>query len=655
MTQKELDTRLEKVAAIYDAIGEGKRAKDARERIGKPAGKYFNLEGYERIADSYKKKNYIQKNIKLEPYEIQELSREQYWQIFQSSRKRKFDIHFFTKNELEIFETSRRIYNRLNQLKGIYGYSDQDLKWAKSALNQIPETMGRVGGGTERYYAKLYAKKKGYKRGSPEEVEKAKRYIETIFMEATKILEKTEPKRDALKLELRTDFYIEKGDYLRRGEEAQVIEIKKIAMRSGGNFGDEKYVSYRLHDLERLTTYEVEDRQEYWMINNYKRAEKITKAEFSKLKKAASEPLPEATQKDLLNKINTEIKNQNGDLVRLLLRDYFNKVVLREPKKVATYFELRYKIPYKKHRPCICPEDYDEQTLANFYNKLPDNIWNLIPKNLIAKPKKISSRKDYQADPEDKHLKNLVGPFVGKDTFQLSMMGVHFDEKGITATNARLLLFLPKIKEGKKGTYCMTSRCFKENQTAEITDRAFPNYLGVLPKLKTKYTTFLLDVHQQRTLIQTLDKNGFEGNIINYLYGKENYVAVHSKTILQPGLEAMAKLGYEKARLWIESPNKAMVLTAPEVTKKQLVEKSVPLMLLMPFYRGENWKEFQSVLKPGDVLYDLEKNELRFFGNEKPAVRFGGGEYDKERKLKLAKAKAAAQKQRIRILYIMNN
>jgi len=337
---------------------------------------------------------------------------------------------------------------------------------------------------------------------------------------------------------------------------------------------------------------------------------------------------------------------------RLELIEYFRKVVLRQPEKLRMYFEMRAAIPTTKFRPCICPEDYNEEVLKNFYTKLNQNIWNLIPDKLKANPRKITLRSDYKVDQEDKQLEQLIRSFVSTDHMRKAMHGVYFDENGIVATDAHMLLFMPVVKTGEKGIYCMTRKCFKDNDGNSIVDAIYPKYREVLPKAKKKYKSYVLDINQIRKIVQTLKNNGFQNQkelAITFIYGDDEFILFNTLKKLIPALETFAKLGYGNVKLWIHNNTSAGVLTAPDVTRKALNERKTDIMMVMPLYLGDTWEETESNMLPGDLIYNLDEHSISFNGSYAGAVYFENKE-DENIRVKLAKAKAVAQKQRIRIL-----
>ena len=469
-------------------------------------------------------------------------------------------------------------------------------------------------------------------------------------MNITNITTKQITQPDTIKIN--NDFTIRVNTYLQRGDEPRVFYIQKITDKSRDKSSPKLYASYKIYNLETFVEYGVEDLNEFQIKEKFEKAAEISKSKFKALQKAAAQPVPEKDQEEMLRQIRKLIKEDALLPAQLELTDYFRKVVLRQPEKLRVYFEMRAAIPIAKFRPCICVEDYEKEVLENFYAKLNQNIWNLIPDKLKANPRKLTLRSDYKADPEDKQLEQLIRPFVSTDHMRKAMHGVYFDENGIVATDAHLLLFMPGKKPDKKGIYCMTRKCFKDNDGNSIVDAIYPKYREVLPKAKMKYKSYVLDISQMRKIIQTLKNNGFQKQkelAITFIYGDDEFIRFNTHKKLIPALETFAKLGHDKVKLWIYNNTSAGVFTAPDVSRKTLNEHGTDIVLVMPLYIGDTWEDIQDNMLLGDLIYNLDEHSISFKGSDAEAVYFEN-EDDKTVRIKLAKAKAIAQKQRIRIL-----
>jgi len=450
-------------------------------------------------------------------------------------------------------------------------------------------------------------------------------------------------------IELRKGVTIKEGDYLRRGEEPYVILIKKIEQKENRRKELKTKVDYQVFELERLTQYLIEDRFESEFKKNYEEANILSKEGFDQLWKEFEKPLSEEAEQEIIGSFNKAIRAGSNEVAAAHAKSYFQKVVIRQPEKISTYFELRKKVS-ARFRPCICMEHFEERVLKKFMAQLPENFWKMIPKDMIAKVRKAKDLSDFEPKEDDAKLKQLIAPFAGSDKFRMALLGVNFDDRGITATNAHALLFLPKVKKGKKGVYCMTRKCFKENDGNDLLDIRFVEYQLVTPKGSDEYLSFELETAPLIQLIKTFDAIGYSPkNILamNFQMGK-NQISFDAKNILLPILQTLRKLGHEKIKMWFLSSKKAVAFSAPDATIKSIVDFKTTFLLGMPFYRGETKAEMEETLIPGDIFFDIHKKTLRFHGS--PHIYQFGKPDDKIKILKLAKAKAAAQKQRIRIL-----
>ncbi len=358
--------------------------------------------------------------------------------------------------------------------------------------------------------------------------------------------------------------------------------------------------------------------------------------------------------KELKSKIETALGKGDYGIANELLIEFFEKVVSKDSSKLKDFFEYRKQIKHKSKRPCVCLDDIAEDKLLAFFRNLDTNLWNLLPK---AKPRKIKDLRAYQAHPQDPMLIDLVKPFVGAESSQLSMLGVHFDDKGIVATNAIKLVFLPKIAN-KKGTYCMTRKCFQSNSgELEYNDWKFPDYQNIIPKTDTTYDTFLLDIAKMRDLIHTLENNGIRrgGDVrLNFVCGDKKYLVIDAYANLLSALEAMAKLGQSQAKIWLESPHRPVIISASNASIEQIskLEESFVLLMPMAIGRDDSYTEFEKNMTLSDPVYDLDKGTFFFWKRAKKAVSFAPASPIKQpdakaKKILIAKAKAAA---RIRIL-----
>ena len=262
-------------------------------------------------------------------------------------------------------------------------------------------------------------------------------------------------------LEIRKGETVHIGDFYQMEDKESIIEVINLEAKDFRNLGLTWYVSIRVYNLSHFSVFDKGAITGNSFRLLYKNAILLSKERFEELWKKSKKPLPESKQDEIISEVKEHIKTGNLERAKQALLDYFNQVVIREPEKIKTYFLLRFAIPKQRFRPCFCLEYVPNTMIEKVYEELPKSLFEYIPKDLIAKPRKLSNRANYAADPENKDLKDLINPFVSTDSFQISMLGISFGEKGTAATDAHLLFYSPKVKKGKKGVYCMTKKCFK--------------------------------------------------------------------------------------------------------------------------------------------------------------------------------------------------
>jgi hypothetical protein len=77
------------------------------------------------------------------------------------------------------------------------------------------------------------------------------------------------------------------------------------------------------------------------------------------------------------------------------------------------------------------------------WSDIPDEFKN------IRLPKQI----DWNANPSDDGLNEIVKPFLSKEPLRPAMEGINFDDNGITVTNAHILLTIPTVDHEFQGLY----------------------------------------------------------------------------------------------------------------------------------------------------------------------------------------------------------
>jgi|GEM_PF-2561359 len=439
------------------------------------------------------------------------------------------------------------------------------------------------------------------------------------------------------------DFELKKGDYFAQEANQALFSIKEIMK-------DEVWLIF--YDLDANYSYEMEPYTLKEFEFEFTNIAAISPAVFKSLTQDQT-PLLEKEIEQLATKLKEALHLKSFDLAEMLLIDYFKKVVLVQPSKLLDYFEFRSQIKLKKYKPCICYQDIDAIRLKAFYGKLPTHLWAILEKHIKARMPKIKNQSHYEADPNDKALQNLVSPFVSTDNLRVAMMGVHFNAHRTVATDAYNLLYLPKGNKDKTGVYCMTRKCFKENEQEVKVTVKFPDVSVILPTQDNEFETYDIDLIFFRTLIKNLDTAGLKDNhqklAINFRYGSKGFIGFDCNKTLIHAIEALLKLGCSTAKLWIQGSNKAMILSGADATKNDLVAGRVPFVLSMPVHLGNDIKEFKASIGYGEVVYNLDKQSFIFHG-QKVTPYTHLNEAAETTKFQNKQSIAKAQAQRIRIL-----
>lgn len=161
-------------------------------------------------------------------------------------------------------------------------------------------------------------------------------------------------------------------------------------------------------------------------------------------------------------------------------------------------------------------------------------------------------------NPYDKGLYSIVAPFLGHDDLRPVMSGMNFDENGITATNAHVLITLPYPNKKYEGIY--EPDLSKRKDSDQITiDGKYPNYSAVIP-FSDNTTHFLIDVYK---LLQYTNVAMKYANKTFYqiAYKINNEAVSFNGRFMVENLKTLLKLGHEKVYAHYIAPNKAMVLS----------------------------------------------------------------------------------------------
>ena len=325
-------------------------------------------------------------------------------------------------------------------------------------------------------------------------------------------------------------------------------------------------------------------------------------------------------------------ENRSSKDVHALFGPYLHAVAMN-PELLTDLLNFNETIPAKYRQFFHAYDlDYDQRFLEN----LKTHVFNLVPDSY----KKLSSIKQlsFQADPDDPNLRKLVEPFTGKEELRIMMQGVHFDDYGIVATNAHILLFIDRVKKGKKGTFCVTKKCWDDNvfvsqsfiknlpeeEQAEVIksnekahdkhlrkglDGKYPQYQAVVP---TNHDFIKVNLHAVREFCHILSK----AQLINptthqvaFLF-REHYFGFNNDFMLDC-VETMMKLGYDEAEFAYSSPVRGVLIT-PVHKHLDAPKLETDFTLIMPVMLNLTGQENQK----GFLAFDMETQCAKNVGLE---------------------------------------
>jgi hypothetical protein len=154
------------------------------------------------------------------------------------------------------------------------------------------------------------------------------------------------------------------------------------------------------------------------------------------------------------------------------------------------------------------------------WSDIPDEFKN------IRLPKQI----DWNANPSDDGLNEIVKPFLSKEPLRPAMEGINFDDNGITVTNAHILLTIPTVDHEFQGIYKkekLSSKSLQEVFPDGVIkiDAKFPNYEPIIPKQSEIKKVFYVDVLKLLTYFKVAKNYSDNTQIIFKIDGSEMSVA----------------------------------------------------------------------------------------------------------------------------------
>lgn len=163
---------------------------------------------------------------------------------------------------------------------------------------------------------------------------------------------------------------------------------------------------------------------------------------------------------------------------------------------------------------------------------------------------------DYALVPGNAGLKAIMGPYVGNDELRPIMTNLYFDEHGVTATDAHVLIHIAgKVDEKHFGIYSLDGKPFDNAE-----DRRYPNYQAVFPKKNEsihKINPELL-YNWCRFMRQSGVANGFTHQA-SFGYGDDARPIGFNVVFLATVARSMMKLGGNDWHVHLSEPNRAAI------------------------------------------------------------------------------------------------
>jgi DNA polymerase III sliding clamp (beta) subunit (PCNA family) len=209
--------------------------------------------------------------------------------------------------------------------------------------------------------------------------------------------------------------------------------------------------------------------------------------------------------------------------------------------------------------------------------------WEKVPTNYrnTSKVKKVP----FTNNPLDKGLDSIVSPFLGKDELKLSMNGINFDENGITATNAHILITLPYPNKKYDGIYDINKVKKQKSNELVLINENYPKYQNIIPEYKEAGVPYLVSVYKllqyTKSAINYANKTSLA---IAYKFGDNQVIGFNGKYLIEV-LTTALKLGHEKIYVFISKNNRAILLSP----NKEYELGNDELLLIMPLMLNTNY------------------------------------------------------------------
>ena len=264
-----------------------------------------------------------------------------------------------------------------------------------------------------------------------------------------------------------------------------------------------------------------------------------------------------------------------------------------------------------------------EQTFSNDWNKIPEHMKYATP----VKPTK------FNPIPSDPNLAKIFDPIAADDALRPVMMGVNFDDKGITGSDAHVLAFIDADFKGEVGAYCITKTCKKglPGSAGKIIEGNFPDYTAIIPK-KMDFR-YKIDLYKLKTYCEIVLRTGYltETNLLLvFCYnGQENLIGLDPKLVIR-SCTFMMQLGHTEGVIRLTKyPDKIAIICEPsaEAMEETFDPLESDFVLVMPKKIADGTHKGSSQgLKTfvGDLDYNTFLNLVYDF--EQSVVYTEGGE-----------------------------
>jgi hypothetical protein len=238
--------------------------------------------------------------------------------------------------------------------------------------------------------------------------------------------------------------------------------------------------------------------------------------------------------------------------------------------------------------------------------------WDDVPTEL-KKTRKVK-KVPFTNDPMDKGLYDIIMPFLSYNDLRPALMGVNYDENGISATDANIMITLPYPNKKYEGIYDLKYANKTKAEKPIVMDYPYPNYKQLIP-YSYQFDRKPYEISTYKLLEYTksaLNYANKEIQGISYKFGDNESIGFNGKLLIKI-LTTALKLGHEKLYAYISTPNRAVVLTPSkdyEFGKDELM-LLMPIMLQSQYVNLYNYgtedEDFKRSLK---VYYDFNDDEI---------------------------------------------